>query len=98
LQNKHLPYIGRCSLPKDTEEIETRMAEKSCPVTRQTNGKTLGLVLRNKERKLAKLSMPIPLLAVLPLVFFDHISVANLEVTADRTAVCIHLLNMLLIQ
>jgi hypothetical protein len=29
------------SLPKDTAEIETRMAEKSSPGTKQTDGKNL---------------------------------------------------------
>ncbi len=45
------------SLPKDTAEIETGMAEKSCPGTRQTNTKNL-VWFGEIERKLAKLSMP----------------------------------------
>jgi hypothetical protein len=44
-------------LPKDTAAIETRMAEKSIPGTRQTNGKNL-VWFGEIERKLAKLSMP----------------------------------------
>jgi hypothetical protein len=44
-------------LKKDTAEIETGMAEKSSPGTRQTNGKIM-VWFGEKERKLAKLSMP----------------------------------------
>ncbi len=42
---------------KDTAGIETRMAEKSSPGTRQTVGKNL-VWFGEIERKLAKLSMP----------------------------------------
>jgi hypothetical protein len=45
------------SLPKDFAEIETGMAEKSSPGTRQTDGKNL-VWIGKIERKLAKLSMP----------------------------------------
>ncbi len=45
------------SLPKDTAKIETGMAEKSSPRTRQTDGKNL-VWFGKIERKLAKLSMP----------------------------------------
>jgi hypothetical protein len=45
------------SLPKDTAEIETGMAEKTSPATRQTDGKNL-VWFREIERKLAKLSTP----------------------------------------
>jgi hypothetical protein len=45
------------SLPKDTAEIETGMAKKSNPGTRQTDGKKL-VWFGEIERKLAKLSMP----------------------------------------
>ncbi len=44
------------SLPLDTVEIETRMAEKSSPGTKQTDGKNL-VGFEEIERKLAKLSM-----------------------------------------
>jgi hypothetical protein len=43
------------SLPKDTAEIETGMAEKSSPGTRQINGKNL-VWFGEIERKLARLS------------------------------------------
>ncbi len=45
------------SLPKDTADIETGMAEKSSFRTRQTDGKNL-VWLGEIDRKLAKLSMP----------------------------------------
>jgi hypothetical protein len=45
------------SLPKDTAEIETGMAEKSGPRTRQTDSKNL-VWFGEIERELAKLSMP----------------------------------------
>jgi hypothetical protein len=45
------------SLPKDTAKIETEMAEKSSPGTKQTDGKNL-VRYGEIERKLAKLSMP----------------------------------------
>jgi hypothetical protein len=45
------------SLPKDTAEIETGMAEKSNPGTRQTDGKKF-VWFGEIERKLAKFSMP----------------------------------------
>ncbi len=45
------------SLPKDTAEIETGMAEKSSTGTRQTDGKSL-VWFGEIERKLAKSSMP----------------------------------------
>jgi hypothetical protein len=38
------------SLPKDTAEIKTGMAEKSSLRTRQTEGKNLGLVWRNRKK------------------------------------------------
>ncbi len=44
------------SLPKDIAEIETGMAEKSSPETRQINDKNL-VWFGEIERKLAKLSM-----------------------------------------
>jgi hypothetical protein len=44
------------SLPNDTAEIETGMAEKSSPETRQTDRKNL-VWFGEIERKLAKLSM-----------------------------------------
>ena len=44
-------------LNHDTAEIETGMAEKSSPGTRQTDGKNL-VWLGEIERKLAKLSLP----------------------------------------
>jgi hypothetical protein len=46
-------------------EIETGMAEKSSPGTRQTDNKNL-VCFGEKERKLGKLSMP----TVLPLNYF----------------------------
>ncbi len=45
------------SLPKDTAEIETGMAEKYSPGNRQTEGKNL-VWFGEIERKLAKLPMP----------------------------------------
>jgi hypothetical protein len=45
------------SLPKDTAEIETRMAEKSSTGTRKTDGKNL-VWFGETERKFAKLLMP----------------------------------------
>jgi hypothetical protein len=45
------------------------MAEKSSPGTKQADGKNL-VWFGEIERKLAKLSMPLPLLTVLPLNFF----------------------------
>ncbi len=45
------------SLPKDTAEIGTGMAEKFGPGTRQTDGKNW-VLFGEIERKLAKLSMP----------------------------------------
>ncbi len=45
------------SHPKDTSEIETGIAEKSSPGTRQTDGKNL-VWFGEIGRKLAKLSMP----------------------------------------
>jgi hypothetical protein len=45
------------SLPKETAEIETGMAEKFSPGTKQTVGKNL-VWFGEIERKLAKLSMP----------------------------------------
>ncbi len=44
------------SLREDTAEIETGMAEKSSPGTRQTDGKNL-IWFGERERKFAKLSM-----------------------------------------
>ncbi len=52
-----------------TVEIEIGTPEKSDPGTRQTDGKNL-VWFGEKERKLAKLSMPISLLTVLPLNYF----------------------------
>ncbi len=37
------------SLPKDTAEVETRMAEKSSSVTRQTDSKILFGLEKSKE-------------------------------------------------
>jgi hypothetical protein len=45
------------SLPKDTGEIKTGMAEKSSPGTRPIDGKNL-VWFGEIERKLAKLSLP----------------------------------------
>ncbi len=53
---KSKKYIS-WSLPKDTVDIETGMAEKSSPGTRQTDSKNL-VWFGEIERKLAKLSMP----------------------------------------
>ena len=53
---KSKKYIS-WSLPKDTVDIETGMAEKSSPGTRQTDDKNL-VWFGEIERKLAKLSMP----------------------------------------
>ncbi len=54
---KSKKYISEYSLPKDTPDIETEMAEKSSPGTRQTDGNNL-VWFREMERKLAKLSVP----------------------------------------
>jgi hypothetical protein len=56
--------VYKLILPKDTAEIETRMAEKSSPGNRQTDGKNL-VWFGEIERKLAKSSM-----AYLHLPFF----------------------------
>ena len=40
-ETENLATLKVDSLPKDTAEIETGMAEKSSPRTRQTNGKNL---------------------------------------------------------
>ncbi len=66
--------IGKGSLPTGTAEIKTGIAEKSSPGTRQTDGKNL-VWFGEIERNLAKLSMPIPLLAVLPLNYFVVLAV-----------------------
>jgi hypothetical protein len=57
------------SLPKDTAETETGMAEKSSPGTGQIEGKNL-VWFGEIERKLAELSMPTFTYPVLPLNFF----------------------------
>jgi hypothetical protein len=49
------------------------MAEKSSPGTRQTDGKNL-VWFGEIERKLGKLSVPIPLLTALPLNYFMILS------------------------
>jgi hypothetical protein len=49
--------IKHRSCPKDSAKIETGMAEKSSPGTRQIDGKNL-VWFGEMERKLAKLSMP----------------------------------------
>jgi hypothetical protein len=51
------PFYQVDSLPKKTADIETGMAEKSNPGTRQTDGKNL-IWFGEIERKLAILSMP----------------------------------------
>jgi hypothetical protein len=55
--NQSKNYIEVDSLPKDTAEIETGMAEMFSPGTRQTDGKN-SVWFGDIERKLAKLSMP----------------------------------------
>jgi hypothetical protein len=54
---KSKKYTQVDSLPKDTAEIESRMAEKSSPGVRQTNGKNMAW-FEETERKLTKLSIP----------------------------------------
>jgi hypothetical protein len=55
------------------------MAERSSPGTKQTDGKNW-VWFGEMERKLAKLSMPIPLLTVLPLNYFIVRALRGIEV------------------
>ncbi len=57
IYNLKIWKISVDSLPKDTADIETWMAEKSSLGTKQADGKNL-VWFEEIERKLAKLSMP----------------------------------------